>query len=87
MPVPSLQQVVLVSDIDRFISRDVCWDRSGGRFGDGMPVGVRFSAPIRTGPEAHASSSVMGTGSFSGVKRPGHGVNHPPPHLAPRLKK
>jgi len=28
----------------------------------------------------------MGTGSFSGVKRPGRGVDHPP-HLAPRLKK
>jgi len=28
----------------------------------------------------------MGTGSFSGVKRPRRGVDHPP-HLAPRLKK
>jgi len=28
----------------------------------------------------------MGTGSFTGVKRPGRGVDHPP-HLAPRLKK
>jgi len=28
----------------------------------------------------------VGTGSFPGVKRPGHGVDHPP-HLAPMLKK
>jgi len=28
----------------------------------------------------------MGTGSFPGVKRPGHGVDHPP-HLVPMLKK
>ena len=28
----------------------------------------------------------MGTGSFSGVKRPGRGGNHPP-HLTPKLKK
>ena len=25
--------------------------------------------------------------SLPGVKRPGRGVDHPPPHLAPRLKK
>ena len=24
---------------------------------------------------------------FPGVKRPRRGLNHPPPHLAPRLKK
>jgi len=29
----------------------------------------------------------MDTGSFPGVKRPGRGVDHPPLHLAPRLKK
>jgi len=27
----------------------------------------------------------MGTGSFPGVKRPGHGLDHPP-HLAPRVE-
>jgi len=42
-------------------------------------VGVRFSAPVQTGPGAHPASDTMGTGSFSGVKRPGRGVDHPPP--------
>jgi len=45
-------------------------------------VGARFSAPIQTGPEAHPASYTMGTGSFSGVKRPGHGVDYPPPSSA-----
>jgi len=31
-------------------------------------------------------SRLMGTGSFPRIKRPGRGVDHPPP-LAPRLKK
>jgi len=34
---------------------------------------------------AHPASYTMGTGSFRGVKRPGHGVDHP--HLVPRLRK
>jgi hypothetical protein len=49
-------------------------------------VGVRFSAPVQTGPGAHPTPNTMGTGAFSGVKRPGRGVDHPV-HLAPRLKK
>jgi len=50
--------------------------------------GVRFSGPVQTGPGAHPASYTTGTASFSwGVKRPGRGVDHPPPHLAPRLKK
>jgi hypothetical protein len=48
--------------------------------------GARFSIPVQTGPRAHPASYTMGTGSFQGVKRPGHGVDHPP-HLAPKLKK
>jgi hypothetical protein len=48
--------------------------------------GVRFSAPVQTGPGAHPASYTMGTESFSGVKRPGRGVDHPP-HLAPRINK
>ena len=31
---------------------------------------------------AHPDSYTMGTGSFPGVKRPGRGVNHPPPSSA-----
>jgi hypothetical protein len=42
-------------------------------------VGVRFSAPVQTGPGAQPASCTMGTGSFPGVKRPGRGVDHPPP--------
>jgi hypothetical protein len=39
-------------------------------------VGVRFSAPVQTGPGAYPASCTMGTGSW--VKRPGRGVDHPP---------
>jgi len=49
-------------------------------------VGARFSAPLHTGPGAHAASYTMGTESFPGVNGPGRGVEHPP-HLAPKLKK
>ena len=31
------------------------------------------------GSEAYPASYTMGTGSFLGVKRPGRGVDHPPP--------
>ena len=41
--------------------------------------GSRFSTPVQTGPGAHPASCTMGTGSFPGVKRPGRGVDHPPP--------
>jgi len=40
--------------------------------------GARFSAPVQTGSGVHPASHTMGTGSFSGVKRPGHGVGHTP---------
>jgi hypothetical protein len=38
--------------------------------------GTIFSAPLQTGPGAHPISYTMGIGSFSGVKRPGRGVDH-----------
>jgi len=44
-------------------------------------VSVSFSAPVQTSPEAHTTSSTMGTGSFSWVKRPVHGADHPPPSI------
>ena len=50
--------------------------------GDRIPVGVRFSAPVQTGPGAHPASYTMGTGSLPGAKRPGRGVDHPPPSSA-----
>jgi len=47
-----------------------------------IPVGVRFSAPVQTTLGLHPASYTMGTGSFPGVKRPGRGVDHPPPSSA-----
>jgi hypothetical protein len=41
------------------------WD---GGYGDWIPVGARFSAPIQTGPGPHSASCTMGTGSFPEVK-------------------
>ena len=61
------------------------WFRAG-RSGDRIPVGMRFSTSVQTGPGAHPASYTMSTVSFPGVKRPGRGVDHPP-HLTPRLKK
>ena len=43
--------------------------------------GKRFSAPVQTGSEAHPASYTKGTGSFPGIKRPGHGVDRSPPIL------
>jgi hypothetical protein len=50
-----------------------------GRFGDRILVGARFPAPVQTGSGAQPASYTMGAGSFQGVKRPGRGVDHPPP--------
>ena len=41
--------------------------------------GARFAAPVQTGPWAHPGFCTMGTGSFLEVKRPGRGVDPPPP--------
>ena len=57
-----------------------------GRSGDGIPLGVRTSAPVQTAPGPHLTSRTADTGAFLWVKRPSSGANHPP-HLAPRLKK
>jgi hypothetical protein len=63
--------------------RLVMWINLGtGRSGDRIPVGARFSAPVRTDPEAHPASYTMGTGSFPGVKRPGRRFDHPTPSSA-----
>ena len=44
--------------------------------------GARFSASVQTGPGAHPVSYTVGTGYFSGVKRPRRGVDLPPPSSA-----
>ena len=41
---------------------------------------ARFSAPVQTDPGVHPASYTMGTGYFPEVKRPGRGVDHPPPY-------
>jgi len=43
---------------------------------------ARYSTPVQTGPGAHPASYTMGTGFFLGVKRPGHGFDHPTPYSA-----
>jgi hypothetical protein len=54
-----------------------------GWSGDQIPVGVRFSAPVQTGPGAHSASCTMGTASFLGVKG-GRGMTLTPhPLLVP----
>ena len=65
-------------------------DRSvsiGTRYGlDGPGIeslwGAIFSTPVQTGPGAHPASYTMSIGSFSGVKRLGRAVDHPPPPSA-----
>ena len=47
--------------------------------------GVRFSAPVQTGPEVYPAAYTTGTESFPGVKRPGRDVDHTS-HLDTRLK-
>ena len=44
--------------------------------------GVRYSAPVQTGPGAHPAFCTMGTGSFQGVKRPGRGADPPTPFFS-----
>jgi hypothetical protein len=45
-------------------------------------MGARFFARIQASPGAHTASYTKGTGSFVGVKRPGHGAGHHHPHIA-----
>jgi hypothetical protein len=44
--------------------------------------GGEISAPFQICPRAQPAFCTMGTGYFLGVKRPGHGVDHPPPSSA-----
>jgi hypothetical protein len=54
--------------------------------GDRIPLELRYSARVPTGPGANSAPCKMGTGFPRRLKLPDHGVYHPP-HLAPRLKK
>jgi hypothetical protein len=44
--------------------------------------GARFTARVQTGRGVHPDFYTMGTGSFSGVRRPGRVVGYPPPSSA-----
>ena len=65
----------------------VGWDSSVGiatRYGlDGPGIEswwrIRFSVPLQPGRGPHPTSNAMDSGSFTGVKRPGCGVDHPHP--------
>jgi hypothetical protein len=49
--------------------------------GPGSSVGIAAGYGL-DGPGAHPASCTMGTGCFSGVKRPGRGADHPLPSSA-----
>jgi len=51
------------------------------------PGAARFSAPAQTGSGALPASYTMSTRSFLGVKRKGHGADHPPSSSAKVKKK
>jgi hypothetical protein len=50
-------------------------------------LGPSVSAPVQSGLGAHPTSYTMGTGSFPGIKRPGRGVDHPPPSSAEVIER
>ena len=50
-----------------------------GLDGPGIESQWGASFPVQTGPGAHPAFNTMGNGSFPVVKRPGRGVDHPPP--------
>jgi len=49
--------------------------------------GVRFSAPVQTGPGAHPASCTMCTGTFPGVKSDQGVTLTPHPFLVPMVMK
>jgi hypothetical protein len=57
--------LLLTSDVLRLVTG---WTVRGSNPGDG----VRFSAPVQTGPWAHPASCTVG------VKRPGRDADNPP---------
>jgi hypothetical protein len=61
-----------------YLSRCSDW-LLAGRFGDRIPVGVRFFAHVQIGPGTHPASCTIGTGFIPGVKRPERGAEPPPP--------
>jgi len=58
-------------------------------WGDWIPVGARFSAPVQTSPRDLPASCTMGTGSFpgGGKEQPGHDADPSPPSGAMVMKE
>jgi hypothetical protein len=53
------------------------------RYGlDGPGIESRWGRDFQHPSRVYPASCTMGTGSFPGVKRPGRGVDHPPPSSA-----
>ena len=67
----SKREIRTVSHNLNYISFIVCYELDGTEIESRR--GVRFSAPVQTGPGAHPASRTMGTESFPGVKS-GRGV-------------
>jgi hypothetical protein len=55
------------------------------RSGDGIPVGVRLSAPVQFGLGAHLPSCIMNISLLPREKHKRRGIDHRP-HLAPRVQ-
>jgi hypothetical protein len=73
--------------MDRDSSVGIATGLRAGRSGDRISVGGEFFRTRTDRPWGPPSLLYNGYRvSFSGVKRPGRGVDHPP-HLSPRLKK
>ena len=54
-------RVLIRGTIKTVINDSLC----AGRFGDGIPVGATFSAPVQTRSGAHPTYYTMGNGSLS----------------------
>ena len=77
----ALQIEFLSQYSDKVVGRDgvVGIATTYGLYGAGIEPGRGEIFRIRPNPRAHPSSCTVGSGSFSGVKRPGLSVDHPPP--------
>jgi len=53
--------------------------RRASRYGDRIPLEVRFSALVQTGPGTHLISYTVGIGYLQSVKRAGYGTDQPTP--------
>jgi hypothetical protein len=60
-----------------YTGSDLLW---AGQSWDRIPEGAKFSTPLQTGPWAHPASYTVVTRFCPGVKWPGRGVDHTPPH-------